>query len=223
MGNVSLMVAPLNTTYIQGQSQVNADGLNTFLQTVNTASDLRTFVGLPGMSINLLGIASVGDGSGGLFFWSPSSTAPDDNLNVIVPPSAASGSWLREGVLITTLPVNVAVVTVDGGGSPPATGIVGDDFIPVDCTAIEWVLQANTAGNVVVDIWIAPFVANTPPTVANSITGANLPSLTASSGRASAVLTGWSKSIAAGSWIRYNLVSVTTISRFTLTLVATVP
>jgi thiol-disulfide isomerase/thioredoxin len=121
------------------------------------------------------------------------------------------------------LPVNVAVVTVDGGGSPPATGVVGDDFIPIGCTALEWVLQANTVGNVVVDIWVAPFVANTPPTVANSITAANLPTLTASSGRASAVLTGWSRSIAAGSWIRYNLVSVTTISRFTLTLVATVP
>jgi hypothetical protein len=222
MGIVS-MSAPSNQIYVQGQSQVSADNLNTFVQTVNTAADLRTFVGIPGISVNLLGISSVNDGSGGLFLWSASATAPDDNLNVIVPPAAANGAWVREGVLITTLPVNVAVITVDGGGSPPATGIVGDDFIPVDCTAIEWCLQADQTGSVQVDIWIAPFVDNTPPTIANSITGGTPPTLTTSVGKLSTALTGWTTAIAAKSWIRYNLVSITTITRFTLTLTATVP
>ena len=208
------MTAPQNNTFIQGQSQVTADNLNTFVQTVNTAADLRTFVGVPGVSVNLLGIEAINDGSGGLFLWSQSATAPDDNINVFVPPSAASGAWLREGVLITTLPVNVAVVTVDGGG---------DDFIPVDCTIIEWVLQADVVGSVVVDVWAAPFENNNPPTVANSITGAAPPTLVVSNGKLSTVVAGWNTHVVAGTWVRYNLVSITSITRFTLTIVATVP
>ena len=221
------MGAPSNTAYIQGQGQVSADGLNTFVQTANTADDLRDFTGLPGISVNLLGIESVNDGSGGLFFWAAGSTAADDNLNVIAPTAASSGRWLREGVLLTTLPVEVAEVVVDGGGATPSTGIVGDSVIPVDCTLVQWFLQADAEGDVVIDVWVKPFSApeadSTPPTIANTITGSIPPQLSSQQGKRSLILTGWTTAIPANSWVRYNLVSISGITRFTLTLLATVP
>lgn len=215
---------PTNNVQIQGQGQVSADQLNTYVQTVDTAPMLRQFIGLPTMCVLLQGIADVADGLGGIFYWSQSATGPDDNLNVIVPPGASSGAWLRNGSVPSILFVNVAEAVVDGGGATPATGVFMDGYIPVSCTIKTWVLQADAAGDCVIDVWVAPFANNSPPTVSNSITASAKPTLSASQSMLSSTLTGWTTAIPAGSALRYNLVSVSGgITRVTLTLVATVP
>jgi len=89
------MSVPALSVQIQGQGTVSADNLNTFIQTVQNADQLRTFVGLPGMVVNLQGISLPGDGDGGFFYWNSSGTEPDDDFNFIVPTGSTTGEWVR--------------------------------------------------------------------------------------------------------------------------------
>lgn len=89
------MTIPSLGTYANGVNVVSGDQLNTFVQSCTNAATLRTFVGLTGMTVSLQGTASVGDGTAGLFRWNATSIAPDDGINVIVPPAAAAGAWNR--------------------------------------------------------------------------------------------------------------------------------
>jgi hypothetical protein len=89
------MSVPSLSAQIQGQGTVSADNLNTYVQGVQMSSQLRAFTGLPGMTVALQGITEPDDGFGGFFFWSPNGTAPDDNMNVIVPYGVGAGEWVR--------------------------------------------------------------------------------------------------------------------------------
>ena len=89
------MSVPSNVVQFQGIGSVGADNLNSYTQNVTTAVMLRSFIGASGMFVLLGGIAYVGDGLGGIFFWSPAATGPDDNMDVIVPTAASAGAWLR--------------------------------------------------------------------------------------------------------------------------------
>ena len=88
------MAPPLPTVAAQGQGSVGSDQLNTYVQTVQNFAQLRSFVALNDMSVQVLGGASEGDGSQGLFWYDASSTAPDDNATVIVPTGNTQGAWL---------------------------------------------------------------------------------------------------------------------------------
>lgn len=88
------MTAPQLTASIQGQGAVNADQLNTYLQNCPTAAYLANFVGLPGISVQILGLATVGDGGQGIFYWKTGSFT-SDGVNTIVPTGASSGAWIR--------------------------------------------------------------------------------------------------------------------------------
>jgi hypothetical protein len=116
----------------------------------------------------------------------------------------------------------VIELTVDGNQSVPLVGVCGDLFVPFDCTITAAVLQANLPGSVVVDIWAAPFVTNTPPTAAESITASDPPTLATSVSSYDSTLTGWDTDIAANTALRFNIVSIDTITRFTLSLVVTI-
>lgn len=111
--------------------------------------------------------------------------------------------------------------SVDGGGVVPGTGIVRDGYIPWNCTITASVLQAITDGSLQLDIWVAPFTVGSPPTVANSIVASAPPTLTAANSSYDSTLTGWTKNIAAGSWIRYSITSIDVLTSFTHTLVVT--
>jgi len=88
------MAPPLPTVAAQGLGSVGSDQLNTYVQTVQNFAQLRSFVALNDMSVQVLGGASEGDGSQGLFWYDASSTAPDDNATVIVPTGNTQGAWL---------------------------------------------------------------------------------------------------------------------------------
>ena len=82
------------TNYNTG-AQVSSDQLDTFEQTCDTFADLRAFVGTTGIQVFARGQSVPNDGLGGAFWWNDGSTAPDDNLNVIVPSGALAGAWNR--------------------------------------------------------------------------------------------------------------------------------
>lgn len=96
------MAIPSLASQIQGQGTVSADNLNTYIQTAQMSSELRVFTGLPGMVVQLQGIALPNDGLGGFFFWNASGTEPDDNYNYIVPTGSTTGEWER--ILFPTNP-----------------------------------------------------------------------------------------------------------------------
>ena len=77
-----------------GSPQVTPENFNTFVQWCDTAANLRTFVGQDGMTVELQGIMTADDGQGGVFRWSQTSTATDDNADVIAP-NGPQGRWLR--------------------------------------------------------------------------------------------------------------------------------
>ena len=106
---------------------------------------------------------------------------------------------------------------IDGGGVPITSGIKGDITIPFGCTIIEWTLLADQSGSIVVDIWKDTY-ANYPPTVADTITGSALPTITTATKGQSSTLTGWTSTITAGDTLRFNVNSATTITRVTLSL-----
>lgn len=63
---------------------------------VATIAALRARAGSAGAAVSLLGAVSAGDGGGGLFYWSTSSTATDDGAAVVNPTgNGPAGRWLR--------------------------------------------------------------------------------------------------------------------------------
>ena len=93
------MSVPFNTVFSDGGPAVNSDELNSFIQACNTVSDLRGFIGVDGMQVALLGTSAANDGGQGLFYWSSTSTGPDDNgATAVVPSGAAAGAWLRNNI-----------------------------------------------------------------------------------------------------------------------------
>ncbi len=110
---------------------------------------------------------------------------------------------------------------INGGSSTITTGEKGDLEVPFACTITAARIVADASGSIVVDIWKDTF-SNFPPINADSITASAPPTLSSADNAEDATLTGWTKSIAAGDWLRYNVDSATTVKQVTVTLTVTV-
>jgi hypothetical protein len=86
---------PVNAVSANGVGVVPDSLLNAFVQGSGTASQLRGFIGLSGMSVMLQGTTAPGDGNSGLFYWATGNFT-DDGIDTIVPYGAVGqGAWLR--------------------------------------------------------------------------------------------------------------------------------
>lgn len=117
--------------------------------------------------------------------------------------------------------IRTITFVIDGGGSAITTGIKGDLEIPFACTITRATLLADQSGSIVIDIWKDTY-ANYPPTDADSITSATPPTISSATKSQDATLSSWTTSIAAGDTLRFNVDSITTIQRVTLSLRVTV-
>lgn len=106
---------------------------------------------------------------------------------------------------------------IDGGGAEIATGQHGHLEIPFNCEILGVWLLADQVGSIVVDIWMDTY-ANFPPTDADSITASAPPTITTALKNEDTTLTGWFIDIVAGDILAFNVDSITTIQRVTLTL-----
>ena len=106
---------------------------------------------------------------------------------------------------------------IDGGGSVITTGVKGYLEVPFDCTIERQTLLADQTGSIVIDIWKDTF-ANFPPLVADTITASAKPTISAGVKDQDATLTGWTTAISEGDILAYNVDSVTTIERVTMSL-----
>jgi len=124
----------------------------------------------------------------------------------------ASGWQLVNGPSGGVTPKRSVGITFDGGGSPPTVGSVGYVIGQFNGTIDQWAIVADTAGSAVVDVWKA---ANSIPTVANTITGSEKPTLVAQQLNRDLVLSTWTTAVLAGDVFGFKLESVTTCNRVT--------
>lgn len=111
--------------------------------------------------------------------------------------------------------------TIDGGGAAIITGVAGTGVqIPFACTITSVTLLANQTGSIVIDIWKDTY-ANFPPTVADTICASAKPTISSGVKSTDSTLTGWTKTIAAGDVLYFNVDSITSIQTVTLTLTVT--
>jgi hypothetical protein len=159
------MTAPQLTRYVQGQSIVSGDQLNTFQQTCDNVTQLRALVGTQGMQIFVRGTLAPADGGGGDFYWNSTSTGPDNGTSIIVPTGSAVGAWVL-------LPLNAAGLGYTAPGTGGITRTISSklgDFINVqdygvvgggaagDTAALQNALNyANTVGAQYV--WTGPLI-----------------------------------------------------------------
>jgi hypothetical protein len=106
-------------------------------------------------------------------------------------------------------------VNIDGGGAVISTGIVADVIIPYDMVITSWTIIADQVGSIVIDIWKDTY-ANYPGVVGDSITGSAKPTITAAIKNQSSTLTGWTTTVSAGDIARFNVDSVSIITRINL-------
>lgn len=95
-----------------------------------------------------------------------------------------------------------------------------DVVVPFDCDITGVTLLADASGDLVVDIWNDSY-ANFPPTNADSITAAAPPTLSTADKSQDTTLTGWTTALSEGDILRFNVDSVATIVRATLSLALT--
>ena len=106
---------------------------------------------------------------------------------------------------------------IDGGGTEITTGEKGHLVVPFACTIQSVELAADQDGDIVVDIWKDTY-ANFPPTNADTITGGAEPTLSSAQKYRDTTLTGWTTALAQGDILAFNVDSVATITRVTITL-----
>jgi len=111
-------------------------------------------------------------------------------------------------------------ITIDGAGSAITTGIKGDLRVPFDCTITAADIVLDQTGSIVIDVWKDTY-ANYPATDADSITASSPPTVTSAVKSTDSTLTGWTTSLSAGDYLRFNVDSITTATRATLTLTIT--
>lgn len=116
-----------------------------------------------------------------------------------------------------TPPTSSITFIIDGGGQAITTGVKGYLEIPFACTVTQATALADQTGSIVVDIWKDTY-ANYPPTDADSITASAPVTISAGIKSQDTTLTGWTTSLAAGDILGWNVDSVATITRVTISL-----
>ena len=109
------------------------------------------------------------------------------------------------------------LVTIDGMGAEISEGVAGEATVHYPCEIISWRLLADIEGDIIVDIWKADY-ASYPPTALDSITGTEQPTLTGTDKDESSTLADWVVDVNPGDTFRFNVDSITDITRVLLTL-----
>ena len=127
----------------------------------------------------------------------------------------------ENGIITWGNPIEAAIIyVIDGGGSAITTGVKGDLYIPFICNITEVTLLADQSGSIVIDIWKDTY-GNFAPTVADTIVASAKPTIAVGIKSQDNTLTGWNKTIEAGDSLRFNVDSITSVTRLTICLKVT--
>jgi hypothetical protein len=216
-GTSPTLVTPALGTPASGVA-TNLTGLPISSGVSGLGTNVATFLGTPS-SANLLAALTDETGTGvAVFATSPTLVTP----LLGTPTSGVLTNCTGLPPAGVTAPLKTALINfiIDGGGAVPGTGIKGDLEVPFACTITASRIVADVSGSAVVDIWKDTY-ANFPPVDGDSITASATPILSSAIKNQDTTLTGWTTSIAAGDWLRFNLDSVTTCKIITVTLTVT--
>jgi hypothetical protein len=106
---------------------------------------------------------------------------------------------------------------IDGGGSTITTGVKGFIEVPVAGTIVAARALADQSGSIVVDIWKDTYT-NYPPDNSDSITASAPVTISATNKSQDTTLTGWTTAVSAGDILGFNVDSITTCQRVTVSL-----
>jgi hypothetical protein len=161
-------------------------------------------------------------------------TAYTSNTTSQVIHGESSGTWFAASLLTNgvgpqgvqgpagsapTIPRSFGI-TIDGAGSIISTGIQGDIQVPYSMSIDSWTLIADQTGSIVIDVWKDTY-ANYPATVADTITGSAKPTISSNNKAQSSTLTGWTTTVDAGDIVRFNVDSVSILTKATLIIKGT--
>lgn len=110
---------------------------------------------------------------------------------------------------------------IGDGANVPGTGIQGYLEIPFDCEIQVGTLLADQTGSVVIDVFkcsYSAFDVTTHPVSGDKITGSAPLTISSAVKSQDNTLTGWTKTLSAGDILAFNLNSVTSITRVTVSL-----
>ena len=131
-------------------------------------------------------------------------------------PTGATGPTGAQGTAgLGTLTVIEAII--GNGTDIISAGVWGDIQVPFDGTITSVTVLADQVATAVVDVWKDTYT-NFPPTVADTITAAAKPTITAANKSTDAVLTGWTTAITAGDVFRFNVDSNDVATRLNVVL-----
>lgn len=166
-------------------------------------------------SIHLGAYAQAGDPGavGAHKLWVDTSVGPPYDLKKR---NAADDGWELVGIAGRK---GILGITIGSWGSGIAitTGIKGGVEVPEDCEIVGWTIVADQVGSIVVDVWKDTY-ANYPPTVADTIAGAEKPTLAAADKNQDLALGTWTTACTEGDWIFFNVDSVATVQWVCVTL-----
>jgi hypothetical protein len=122
-------------------------------------------------------------------------------------------------VLTVAARTQILNITINGGGSVIPTGVCfGAKFVGGTITAWEVDSVDSTTGSIVLDLWSDTY-ANINPTVADTITGSEKPTISSAiKGQDTSLNSGAGWAITNGNWVLVNVDSVTSLKLVTLAL-----
>lgn len=132
------------------------------------------------------------------------------------------------GQVVLTKPTTLAKLdttqigcTIDGQGGGITTGVKGYFRVPFNCTIIGWTIVAASAtpisGSIDISCWVDTY-ANYPPTVADNIFSVNPSLSSAIKNNSDSPSFSGAATLSMGSWIGYNVNSVTSCQKVVLAL-----
>jgi len=104
---------------------------------------------------------------------------------------------------------------IDGGGTAITTGLKGFIVAPFTATISAVALVADQSGSIVIDLWNA---SASIPTVVNTITASDKPTLSSQQYALNTTLTGWSLVVTKGDVIGFNVDSAATVTRVSINI-----
>jgi hypothetical protein len=201
-----------------GPININAPAAGAVQSDVNgniTSTTLPVADGGTGLTTLTSGSVLVGAGTS-----NPTLVAPGTSGNVL---TSNGSTWISStptgGPGTGTFTASLGI-TIDGGGAAPSAGVKGYLYVPFACTINSVTLAADQSGSAVIDIWKVAYVSF-PPTVTNTITASDLPTLSSAQDYQDSTLTGWTTSVNAGDVLAFNVNSASTLTRINLVLKVT--
>lgn len=155
------------------------------------------------------GVIMIGDGTTDPVLL----TVGPNGATILADSAVAHGAkWSSAGFEVVSL-----TFIIDGNFQVITTGIAGHLEIPFAMTITGWTILGDQSGSIVVDVW-KDIYANFPPTVADTITGTEKPTLSSAQKNQDLTLSTWATAVAAGDVLLFNVDSVTTVQRVVLSI-----